>query len=92
MLGIALKGRYAGHRLRWYAMRFEGDDSEIDIGPKGTMKSEFDAWKWVPLADVPSLAVDFRRAVYEEVVQEFARFARRRYAPRATFDAARSRK
>ena len=75
LLGIALKGKYAGHRLRWYAMRFEGDDSEIDIGPKGALKPEFDAWRWVPLAEVPSLAVDFRRAVYEEVVQEFARFA-----------------
>jgi hypothetical protein len=27
---------------------------------------------------VPRLAVDFRRPVYEEVVQEFARFGRRR--------------
>lgn len=77
LLGVALKGRYAGHRLRWYAMRFEGDDSEIDIGPKGAMKPEFDAWRWVPLADVPGLAVDFRRPVYEEVAQEFARLARR---------------
>ncbi|HEY8246855.1 MAG TPA: RNA pyrophosphohydrolase [Hyphomicrobium sp.] len=82
LLGIALKGKYAGHRLRWYAMRFEGDDSEIDIGPKGSMiKPEFDAWRWVPLADVPRLAVDFRRPVYEEVVREFARFARVRSAP-----------
>jgi putative (di)nucleoside polyphosphate hydrolase len=77
LLGVALKGKYAGHRLRWYAMRFEGDDSEIDIGAKGAMKSEFEAWQWVPLAQVPSLAVDFRRTVYEEVVQEFAHFARR---------------
>jgi len=84
LLGIALKGKYAGHRLRWYAMRFEGDDSEIDLGPKGSMiKPEFDAWRWVPLADVPSLAIDFRRAVYEEVVQEFARFAPRAAAPLA---------
>src|SRR5690242_7524245 len=44
LLGIALKGKYAGHRLRWYAMRFEGDDIEIDIGAKGSMKGVFDAW------------------------------------------------
>jgi putative (di)nucleoside polyphosphate hydrolase len=88
LLGIALKGKYAGHRLRWYAMRFEGDDSEIDIGPKGALKPEFDDWRWVPLAEVPSLTVDFRRAVYEEVVQEFARFARRRAAPVGAFDSA----
>jgi len=75
LLGVALKGKYAGHRLRWYAMRFEGDDSEIDIGPKGSMKSEFDMWRWMPLAEVPGLVMDFRRPVYEEVAREFARFA-----------------
>ena len=31
LMGIALKGRYGGQRLRWFAMRFEGDDAEIDI-------------------------------------------------------------
>lgn len=78
LLGVALKGKYAGHRLRWYAMRFEGNDSEINIGPKGpSMKPEFDAWQWLPLAEVAALAADFRRAVYDEVAQEFARFARR---------------
>lgn len=77
LLGVALKGKYAGHRLRWYAMCFEGDDSEIDIGPKGTMKREFDAWQWVPLADVARMAMEFRRSVYEEVAQEFAHLGRR---------------
>jgi putative (di)nucleoside polyphosphate hydrolase len=77
LLGVALKGKYAGHRLRWYAMRFEGHDSEIDIGAKGSMKPEFDAWQWVPLAEIANLAIDFRRPVYEEVAQEFAPFARR---------------
>jgi len=76
LLGVALKGKYAGHRLRWYAMRFEGDDSEIDIGAKGATKPEFDAWKWVPLAELPRLVVDFRRSVYDEVAREFARFGR----------------
>ena len=78
LLGVALKGKFAGHRLRWYAMRFDGIDSEIDISGRGGNRPEFDAWQWVPLADVPRLAVDFRRSVYEEVVQEFARFGRRR--------------
>jgi len=77
LLGVALKGKYGGQRLRWYAMRFEGGDEEIDIGRKGAMKPEFDAWRWVPLKDVPGLAVEFRRPIYDEVVQEFSGFARR---------------
>jgi putative (di)nucleoside polyphosphate hydrolase len=80
LLGVALKGKFAGHRLRWYAMRFDGIDSEIDISGRGGNRPEFDAWQWVPLADVPRLAVDFRRSVYQEVVQEFARFGRPRIA------------
>src|SRR5262245_24969771 len=35
LMGIALKGRYGGQRLRWFAMRFEGDDAEIDIDTDG---------------------------------------------------------
>lgn len=75
LMGIALKGRYAGHRLRWYAMRFDGDDGEIDITPKGgASKPEFEEWRWVPLSEVPALAISYRRPVYEEVAREFARF------------------
>jgi putative (di)nucleoside polyphosphate hydrolase len=77
LLGIALKGKYAGHRLRWYAMRFEGEESEIDISAQGSSKPEFDAWRWMPLAELATLTVSFRRPVYEEVAREFARFTRR---------------
>jgi putative (di)nucleoside polyphosphate hydrolase len=76
LLGVALKGRYAGHRLRWYAMRFEGEDSEINLSQRPGVKPEFDAWQWVPLAEVANLAMTFRRPVYEEVAREFAHLAR----------------
>jgi putative (di)nucleoside polyphosphate hydrolase len=75
LLGIALKGRYGGQRLRWFAMRFEGDDSEIDIDTDG-IKSEFDAWRWADLAELPELALPFKRSVYETVASAFAPFAR----------------
>lgn len=77
LLGVALKGRYRGQRLRWFAMSFNGDDREINVGPKGRMKSEFDAWRWADLAEVPELVAPFKRAVYETVVQEFMPFALR---------------
>src|SRR5260370_20150050 len=31
LLGVALRGRYRGQRQRWLAMRFLGDDSEINV-------------------------------------------------------------
>ena len=77
LLGIALKGRYRGQRQRWFAMRFTGDDREIDIRARGRLKSEFDAWRWAPLDEAPRLIVPFKREIYERVLREFAPLARR---------------
>jgi len=71
----AWKGRYAGQTQKWFALRFMGDESEINIlAPAGGHKPEFDSWKWVPMADLPAMIIPFKRPVYESVVQEFARF------------------
>ena len=71
LLGIALKGRYRGQRQKWFAMRFLGDDSEIDIAPKGATKAEFNAWRWAPIESVPKLIIPFKRDVYERVTSAF---------------------
>jgi putative (di)nucleoside polyphosphate hydrolase len=69
----AWKGRYRGQRQKWFALRFEGPDSEIDtLHPAGGHRPEFDAWKWEPLANLPSLIIPFKRPVYERVVATFA--------------------
>jgi putative (di)nucleoside polyphosphate hydrolase len=70
--------RFRGQRQKWFALRFTGDESEIDLaataGPDGP---EFDAWRWERLDRVPGLVVPFRRAVYERVAAAFARFGTR---------------
>jgi len=73
LLGKALGGRYRGQRQRWFALRFKGRDSDVrlDLDPH----PEFDAWRWVPLAELPSLAVAFKRPIYDVLAQSFARFA-----------------
>lgn len=71
-IGKALKGKYRGQRQKWFAMRFNGDDSEFDIGAKPGHKAEFDAWRWAPLDDLPGLVVPFKRPVYEALIVEFA--------------------
>jgi len=76
LIGQAWKGQYRGQTQKWFALRFIGDDSEIDVAhPDGAEKAEFSAWRWEPLQNVPALVVPFKRAVYERVVREFARFA-----------------
>ena len=72
LLGIALKGKYRGQKQKWFAMRFTGDDSEIDISARRGHKAEFDAWRWVPAAELPTLIVSFKRQIYLDVVRAFA--------------------
>ncbi|HXE02222.1 MAG TPA: RNA pyrophosphohydrolase [Hyphomicrobium sp.] len=75
LLGIALKGRYRGQRQKWFAMRFLGDDSEINIASKEGLKAEFETWRWAPIEAVPKLIVPFKRDVYERVTRDFSHFA-----------------
>ena len=74
LVGKAFGGRYRGQRQRWFALRFQGQDSDIrlDLDPH----PEFDAWRWAELAELPGLAVAFKRPIYEVLVQSFARFAK----------------
>lgn len=72
LIGIALKGRYRGQRQKWFAMRFTGDDSEIDIRGKAGQKAEFDAWRWAHPSELPALIVSFKREIYDAVIKEFA--------------------
>lgn len=76
LIGIGLKGKYRGQTQRWFAFRFEGDESEIAINPPpGGHEPEFDAWEWKPMQTLPELIVPFKRKVYEEVVATFAHLA-----------------
>ncbi|MBB5664221.1 putative (di)nucleoside polyphosphate hydrolase [Rhizobium leguminosarum] len=72
LIGIGLKGKFRGQTQRWFAFRFDGDDSEIAINPPpGGHDPEFDAWEWKPMQELPSLIVAFKRGVYDQVIAEF---------------------
>ncbi|HET9176143.1 MAG TPA: RNA pyrophosphohydrolase [Pseudolabrys sp.] len=70
-------GKYRGQKQKWYAFRFVGNESEIDIAhPAGGHKPEFVEWRWAEMRELPDLVVAFKRKTYERVVKEFERFAR----------------
>ncbi len=74
--GQAWKGKYRGQKQKWYALRFTGDESEIDIAsPAGGHKPEFVEWRWEKLENAPGLIVPFKRQVYDGVVKSFIGFA-----------------
>lgn len=77
LVGLALKGKFRGQTQKWFAFRFEGDESEIAINPPpGGHAAEFDAWGWKRLAELPELIIPFKRKVYDEVIAAFAHLAK----------------
>jgi putative (di)nucleoside polyphosphate hydrolase len=70
-------GKYRGQRQKWFALRFEGEDTEIDVAaPAGGSHPEFDDWRWERLEKLPDLVVPFKREVYEKVVAAFGHLAK----------------
>ncbi len=73
--GKAWGGRYHGQRQKWFAARFLGADSEVNITPLPPHQIEFDAWRWAPMSEIQGLIVPFKRAVYANVLQAFSTLA-----------------
>ena len=64
---------WKGQKQIWFALRFDGDEREIDLDGHGV--AEFDAWRWGWLAEAPELVVPFKRSAYEQVVRAFSKFS-----------------
>lgn len=62
------KGRYRGQEQKWFLLRFDGADDQIDIE---TAHPEFSRWKWMPPTELLDSIVPFKRAVYAQVLDEF---------------------
>ena len=72
----AWRGRYLGQRQKWFALRFTGAESEINVtAPMGGFKPEFEAWRWERMERLPDLIIPFKRPVYEQVVKAFGPLA-----------------
>ena len=67
LLGIIWKGKYRGQKQKWFLMRFNGEDNEINIKTKNP---EFLDWKWIEIDQLTEVVVDFKLHVYEEVKEQ----------------------
>ena len=70
LLGRIWKGKYRGQEQHWFLGRFTGSDRDIDLNAYNP--AEFKAFRWVKPEELPELIIPFKRAVYEELVAEFA--------------------
>ena len=62
LLGIIWKGKYKGQIQKWFIMRFNGKESEINLK---TNYPEFLEWKWIELEKITEIVVDFKLEVYK---------------------------
>ena len=65
--GKIWKGKLRGQKQKWYILRFTGDDKEINVKTKNP---EFIDWKWIKIEELPQSIVDFKKKVYEDLVEE----------------------
>ncbi|MFA5041258.1 MAG: RNA pyrophosphohydrolase [Bdellovibrionales bacterium] len=71
--GAVFRGKYRGQEQQWFALRFLGQDGEIDLSGKDEPeRPEFIAWKWVSIQETPTLIVPFKKPVYDGVVKVFS--------------------
>ena len=67
LVGIIWKGRYKGQKQKWFVVRFDGDEKEINIHTK---HPEFLDWKWVNIENLTDEIVDFKIHVYKKIQEE----------------------
>ncbi len=71
LVGKLWKGRWRGQRQTWFLARFTGRDEDIDIA---TAQPEFRAWKWIAPAELPATIVPFKKKLYEDLLEAFAKW------------------
>ena len=67
LVGIIWKGKYKGQKQKWFVVRFEGEEDEININTK---HPEFLDWKWVNVENLTDEIVKFKFHVYKKIQKE----------------------
>ena len=67
LVGIIWKGKYKGQKQKWFVVRFDGEENEININTKNP---EFLDWKWVNIENLTDEIVDFKLHVYNKIQEE----------------------
>ena len=71
LAGRAWRGRFRGQQQKWFALRFTGSESEIDLTAH---TQEFDAWRWAPAPEIVAGIISFKKDVYAAALGAFAPF------------------
>jgi putative (di)nucleoside polyphosphate hydrolase len=72
LIGRLWSGKYRGQRQKWFALKFLGEDKDINLVAHET--PEFSDWKWVKINELVNLVVPFKKALYGDIVTELKPF------------------
>mgnify|MGYP001402162113 CR=1 FL=1 len=61
-------GRYKGQKQKWFLMRFEGLEADINLA---TETPEFSSWRWSTQEQLVSSIVSFKKPLYKALLREF---------------------
>lgn len=64
------ENKYIGQEQTWIAMRFTGEDSDINLNSHEP--PEFSDWQWIDLDKTLDVIVPFKRDVYEKIIALFS--------------------
>ena len=73
LIGRLWGGRFRGQSQHWFRLRFDGTDTDVDIGGRHGEPAEFTRWDWLTPDDLVRLIVPFKRNVYDAVFRELLR-------------------
>ena len=65
--GKIWQGKYRGQKQKWFVMKFEGRNQEINVN---TNNPEFLDWKWIDPSELPKIVVDFKVDIYRKLLKE----------------------
>lgn len=65
-------GKYRGQKQIWYLVRFEGQDSEINLNASN--HPEFKEWQWLDPNNLENVIVPFKRDLYKQIIESFKDF------------------
>ena len=72
LYGKIWKGNFGGQTMKWYVMRFNGNENEINIE---TAHPEFSEWKWTEISNLPDMIVPFKKDIYQKLADKFSYLA-----------------
>jgi putative (di)nucleoside polyphosphate hydrolase len=72
LYGKVWKGKFGGQTMKWYVMRFNGNENDINIE---TAHPEFSEWKWTEISNIPDMIVPFKKDIYQKLADKFSYLA-----------------